>query len=465
MGIGLAHIPRLGPHGHPQRTCLGLEVVQDELEDRRRAGRTLLQQPGIAQNLEVPARGGLGQLDNARQFTNGQLFPLQEHQDAKTHAVSYYDIPAEPRGAGSFGSGMRRGITDSQDRLWWGGFDGGFIGLLDPRKPRGQEMKLYAVPFPYFFPYDAHHDERGYTWTAGIYADRVARFNVDSGEWSFYLLPFEANIRGTWNLLEACRVCPKLVERVIVASSDKAYGSHDQLPYTESAPLQGRFPYDVSKSCADLITFSYFATYRTPVAITRCGNLFGAGDLNFNRLIPGTIRSVFRSERPVVRSDGRFIRDYFYVLDAVDAYLQLAERLPAQGFVGEAFNFGTEQPLSVIEMVNTVLQLMNRTDLSPLILNQANHEIPQQYLDCSKARMLMGWQPKYTLEDALRATIDWYGDWLERSRVKQRLDTPQILVLHGTGDRPDACIILSERARRPCRQPARHENGHPFHEQ
>ena len=115
--------------------------------------------------------------------------------DAKTLEVSYYDIPSEPRGVGGLGSGMRRGITDAQDRLWWGGYDGNFVGMLDPRQPAGREMKLYPVPFPWFFPYDAHHDNASYTWTAGIYADRVARMNVETGEWNFYLLPFEANIR------------------------------------------------------------------------------------------------------------------------------------------------------------------------------------------------------------------------------------------------------------------------------
>ena len=238
------------------------------------------------------------------------------------------------------------------------------------------------------------------------------------------LSTFEANIRGTWNLLEACRLCPKLVERVVVASSDKAYGAHDQLPYTESAPLQGRFPYDVSKSCADLITFSYYATYRTPVAVTRCGNLFGAGDLNFNRLIPGTIRSLLRSERPVIRSDGKFVRDYFYVRDAVDAYLQLAQRLPGEGFVGEAFNFGTEQPLSVLDVVTRLRMLMQRDDLEPIVLNQANHEIPQQYLDCSKARVLMNWRPQHTLDQGLQATITWYGDWLNQKSQQRAQGRP-----------------------------------------
>lgn len=226
------------------------------------------------------------------------------------------------------------------------------------------------------------------------------------------LSTFEGNIRGTWNLLEACRLCPKLVERVIVASSDKAYGEHEVLPYTEDAPLQGRFPYDVSKSCADLITFSYHATYGTPVAVTRCGNLFGPGDLNFNRLVPGTIRSALLGERPVVRSDGSFIRDYFFVRDAVDAYLQLAERLPADGVTGTAFNFGMERPLSVLEVVDLILALMDRSDLEPVVRNEASHEILRQYLDCSRAREVLGWRPTRTLEDGLRETIEWYGRYV-----------------------------------------------------
>lgn len=226
------------------------------------------------------------------------------------------------------------------------------------------------------------------------------------------LSTFESNIRGTWNLLEACRVCPRLVQRVIVASSDKAYGMHEQLPYTEDMPLEGRFPYDVSKSCADLISLSFFHTYRTPLAVTRCGNLFGGGDLNFNRLIPGTIRSAIQDEPPIIRSDGEFIRDYFYVRDAVDAYLHLAERLPDDRFLGRAFNFGTETPVSVLELVRLILRLMHKEYLVPQILNEASHEIRKQYLDCSRARQLLNWQSKYRLEDGLRETIAWYEERL-----------------------------------------------------
>lgn len=228
------------------------------------------------------------------------------------------------------------------------------------------------------------------------------------------LSTFEANIKGTWCLLEAARLAGPRIERVLVASSDKAYGEHEKLPYTEDAPLQGRHPYDVSKSCADLISLSYFHTYRTPVAVTRCGNLYGGGDLNFNRLIPGTIRSALRDESPLIRSDGTFVRDYFYVRDAVDAYLQLAERVPESGFAGEAFNFGTETPLSVIEMAERVLGAIGKS-LPLTIQNQASNEIPRQYLDCTKARQRLSWRPTHTLEASLIETVEWYRGWMSRS--------------------------------------------------
>jgi CDP-glucose 4,6-dehydratase len=230
------------------------------------------------------------------------------------------------------------------------------------------------------------------------------------------LSTFESNIKGTWVLLEAARQLGKRIERVIVASSDKAYGAHDILPYTEDAPLVGRFPYDVSKSCADLIALSYFHSYRLPVAVTRCGNLYGGGDLNFNRLVPGTIRSALLDESPVIRSDGSFVRDYFFVRDAVEAYLALAERLPDERFVGEAFNFGTEMPLSVIEMAQAILTAMGKGDVPLTILNQATNEIPRQYLDCAKARQRMHWAPRWTLEASLVETVQWYRDWMARQR-------------------------------------------------
>lgn len=224
------------------------------------------------------------------------------------------------------------------------------------------------------------------------------------------LSTFESNIRGSWNLLEACRMNAKLVKRVIVASSDKAYGEHPQLPYREDAPLQGRFPYDASKSCTDLISLSYFHTYRTPVAVTRCGNLWGPGDLNFNRLVPGTIRSALLGESPIIRSDGTFRRDYFYVRDAVDAYLTLADQMVDGRFSGEAFNFGNEQPYTVVEVVDLILRVMKRTDLTPTILNEASAEILNQYLDCTKAREQLNWKPRFTFEEGLAETVPWYRE-------------------------------------------------------
>jgi CDP-glucose 4,6-dehydratase len=224
------------------------------------------------------------------------------------------------------------------------------------------------------------------------------------------LSTLESNVRGTWNLLEACRQNARLIRRVVVASSDKAYGAHERLPYTEETPLQGRFPYDVSKSCADLVALSYFHTYRTPVVVTRCGNLWGPGDLNYNRLVPGTIRSALLNEAPVVRSDGTLRRDYFYVRDAVDAYLTLADRMGDASLAGEAFNFGNEHPYTVLEVVELILAFMGRSHLKPVILNEAAGEIQNQYLDCTKARRVLHWSPHYTFEAGLAETIPWYRD-------------------------------------------------------
>jgi CDP-glucose 4,6-dehydratase len=214
------------------------------------------------------------------------------------------------------------------------------------------------------------------------------------------------NIRGTWNILEACRRNPK-VRRIVAASSDKAYGDCPVLPYDETMPLLGRHPYDVSKSCADLIAQSYHITYDLPVCITRCGNLYGGGDLNFNRIIPQTIRSILKGEAPVIRSDGSFIRDYFYVEDAVKAYMLLAERLEPLKLAGEAFNFSNEIQLSVLDLVHKILQIMG-SDLKPVVLNQGENEIKHQYLSAKKAREVLGWSPTYSLDEGLAITVEWY---------------------------------------------------------
>jgi CDP-glucose 4,6-dehydratase len=222
---------------------------------------------------------------------------------------------------------------------------------------------------------------------------------------------FESNIAGTWNLLESCRRSPK-VKAIVTASSDKAYGEQHALPYTEDCALQGRHPYDVSKSCADLMAQSYATTYQLPVAITRCGNFFGGGDLNWNRIVPGTIRSVLRNDRPVIRSDGQFIRDYFYIEDAAAAYMLLAERLSTDANVRRlAFNFSAEKQVSVLELVNQILREMG-SSLLPDIRNEAPHEIRHQYLSAERARQMLNWAPLFTLEEGLRRTIDWYREFL-----------------------------------------------------
>jgi len=222
---------------------------------------------------------------------------------------------------------------------------------------------------------------------------------------------FKANIEGTWNILDACRRLNS-VSRIVVASSDKAYGDHHDLPYEENYPLQGMHPYDVSKSCADLISLTYHHTYGLPVTITRCGNLFGGGDLNFNRIVPGTIKSVFDGQRPVIRSDGSPLRDYIYVKDAVEAYLLLAEKMSDEVIPGNAFNFGTSRPLSVLDITRKILTLMDRTDLEPIVLNEAQGEILHQYLSSDKARRMLGWEPVASIDDGLRETIAAYRDYL-----------------------------------------------------
>jgi CDP-glucose 4,6-dehydratase len=224
---------------------------------------------------------------------------------------------------------------------------------------------------------------------------------------------FETNVAGTWALLEACRRSPK-VGQIVLASSDKAYGDADQLPYDETTPLCGRHPYDVSKSCADLIAQSYAATYGTPVAITRCGNFYGPGDLNWNRIVPGTIRSVVRGERPAIRSDGQSVRDYFFVEDGAAAYLLLAEKLAADPALrGEAFNFSTEARVTVLELVRKLLDLTG-SRLEPDVRNEANHEIRHQSLSAEKARRVLGWRPLFTLDEGLRKTVPWYTEFLAR---------------------------------------------------
>ena len=222
---------------------------------------------------------------------------------------------------------------------------------------------------------------------------------------------FETNVKGTWTVLEAARRSPT-VTRVALASSDKAYGVHERLPYTEDAPLLGCYPYDASKACAELIARTYAVTYGLPIAVTRCANLYGGGDLNWSRIFPGTVRSVIRGERPIVRSDGTMVRDYLYVRDAVNAYLTLAERLDDPGVKGEPFNFGMDNPKPVLEIVQTIIAVSDYPDLEPVVLADAPNEIQAQYLDSGKAKRVLDWSPRYSLEEGLKETLAWYQEFL-----------------------------------------------------
>lgn len=228
---------------------------------------------------------------------------------------------------------------------------------------------------------------------------------------------WESNVRGTYNLLEICRRHGGLVQRVVVASSDKAYGQSDLLPYTEESPLGARHPYEVSKAAADLIAQSYHHTYGLPVAIARCGNIYGGGDLNWSRIVPGTIRSLLRGEQPVLRSDGTFVRDYLYVRDAAAAYVRLAEGIESDGAAGEAFNFSDESPRTVLELVGAIARRMGREDLEPIVLSAAVGEIHEQVLSAAKARAALGWHPAHDLEGGLDETIMWYRQFLAQSEV------------------------------------------------
>ncbi len=228
------------------------------------------------------------------------------------------------------------------------------------------------------------------------------------------LQTFESNIRGTYHILEACRRHQEFVKEIVIASSDKAYGIADKLPYIENMPLKGSHPYDVSKSCTDLLAQTYSYTYNMPIAIARCGNVYGGGDLNWSRIIPGAILSLLNNKRPVIRSNGKYIRDYIYIKDIVDAYINLAESITKKNIYGEAFNFSTESRMAVIEIVNKIRSIMNRENLEPQILNLNLKEIPEQSLSAEKAHEILGWYSKYDLEKGLSETVDWYKNYFNK---------------------------------------------------
>lgn len=229
------------------------------------------------------------------------------------------------------------------------------------------------------------------------------------------LSSFESNIKGTWTLLEACRHVGT-IQRIIVASTDKAYGTQKTLPYTEEMPLLAAHPYDVSKACADMIAHTYWATYGMSIAITRCGNIYGGGDSNFNRIIPGTIQSLLNNERPIIRSDGTYLRDYIYVKDVIAAYILLAENLHRTDVRGQAFNFSTNNRLNVLQVVEHIKKLMQKEDVEADVQNTAKAEIPAQYLTSEKAENILGWKAKYEIEDGLKETITWYGKFFDKQQ-------------------------------------------------
>lgn len=226
------------------------------------------------------------------------------------------------------------------------------------------------------------------------------------------LRAFTANIQGTWNVLECARG-EKYVRAIVAASSDKAYGSHDVLPYREDVPLRGDHPYDVSKSCADLICYAYFHTYGVPVCVTRCGNIYGPGDFHFSRIVPDTIRCAIEGKPVLIRSDGKFTRDYIYVEDVVSGYMTLAEQLEKKRLAGEAFNLSNEKPLTVLDLVEKIFRALGKKP-NYRILDEARYEIKHQYLSSRKAKRILGWKPKYTPRAALPITIDWYRKNLMR---------------------------------------------------
>lgn len=223
----------------------------------------------------------------------------------------------------------------------------------------------------------------------------------------------KTNIMGTVNVLEAARLSPT-VKRVLVASSDKAYGAQPVLPYSEEASLNGRHPYDVSKSCTDLISQMYFYTFKLPVCVTRCGNLYGPGDLNFNRVVPETIKNALEGKPLQVRTDGTFVRDYFFVKDAANGYLTIAENMDRPEVVGQPFNLSTGNRFTVLDIAGRVLAAVGRSDLTPVILNQAKAEIHDQTLSSAKAGRLLSWSPKYTVEEGLAETVAWYRAYFQK---------------------------------------------------
>lgn len=254
-------------------------------------------------------------------------------------------------------------------------------------------------------------NEKGIDTCFHLAAQAIVRIANDSP-----LSTFDSNIKGTWVLLESCRNY-KNISRIIVASSDKAYGAHEKLPYTEKFPLLPSHPYEASKACCDILVRSYAQTYDLPVAVTRCANTYGGGDMNFSRIIPDAIRSVLQNKSPVIRSDGTLIRDYIYIEDIVNAYLTLAEKLDDRKNRGQAFNFGTGIPISVLNLVKMIIDISGKSTIKPLIKGKGKlkGELDAQYLSSKKAKKMLAWSIRVSLEDGLTRTIDWYRQYFTES--------------------------------------------------
>lgn len=227
---------------------------------------------------------------------------------------------------------------------------------------------------------------------------------------------FEVNIKGSWNVFEAARVS-ETIKRIVIASTDKVYGESIELPITEKHPLLGLYPYDASKVCMERLARTYFTTYGLPVSITRCCNIYGGGDLNFSRIIPGTIKSVIFNQNPVIRSDGTPVRDFIYVEDAANSYVVLAENMGKKDFDGEAFNFGSNAPINMLNLVKKIIKVSGRTDLKPDVqgTKKPDAEIDEQYLSSEKARKVLDWKPRFKLEDGLKKTIEWYEEYFSKN--------------------------------------------------
>jgi CDP-glucose 4,6-dehydratase len=230
---------------------------------------------------------------------------------------------------------------------------------------------------------------------------------------------FKVNILGSWNIFEAARTTEQL-KSIVIASTDKVYGEPIKLPITEDHPLLAAYPYDASKACVERLARTYFSTYRLPIAITRCCNIYGGGDLNFSRIIPGTIRSIISNQDPVLRSDGTPVRDFIYVKDAASAYVTLAENMEKKGVKGEAFNFGSNAPINMLDLVKSIIKASGRKNLKPDVQGKKkpDAEIDEQYLSSEKANLVLGWKPKFGLDAGLKETIRWYEDYLSKFEVE-----------------------------------------------